>query len=196
MHVTSGRKRLIQPHWVRTRPTWSVSSPETRFTFQEQSPSLRVHWPLFAQDLVLSPWLQARAEGAATQLRPGHQTPGPSPVPAPSPPPFPASCVAPCLSLTFSELPPPRLFSCTLPSKKHTDLGFPGGSVVKNLSAVQETWVQPLGGEDPLEEAMAPHSRVLAWETPWTEDLGDCSPWGHRRVGHDLGKTQRWIWSI
>ena len=42
------------------------------------------------------------------------------------------------------------------------DLGFPGGSVMKNLSAVQETWVQPLGGEGPLEGAMAAHSRVLA----------------------------------
>ena len=49
---------------------------------------------------------------------------------------------------------------------------FPGGSVVKNLSAVQETqetWVQSLGWEDPLEEAKATHSSILAWKIPWTE---------------------------
>ena len=42
----------------------------------------------------------------------------------------------------------------------------PGGSVVKNLPAKQETQVQSLGGEDPLEEEMATHSRVLAWKIP------------------------------
>ena len=41
-------------------------------------------------------------------------------------------------------------------------LGFPGRSVVKNLSAVQETWVQCLGQEDPLEKGMATHSSILA----------------------------------
>ena len=40
--------------------------------------------------------------------------------------------------------------------------------LVKNLSAVQETWVRSLGGEDPLEEGMATHSSVLAWRIPWT----------------------------
>ena len=43
---------------------------------------------------------------------------------------------------------------------------------VKNLSAVQETWVQSLGREDPLEKEMAPHSIILAWRIPWTEELG------------------------
>ena len=41
--------------------------------------------------------------------------------------------------------------------------------VVKNLPAIQETWVQSLGREDPLEKGMATHSSILAWETPWTE---------------------------
>ena len=50
--------------------------------------------------------------------------------------------------------------------------GFPGGSVVKNSPAVQETWVQSLGQEDPLEEGMATHSSILAWEIPWTEEPG------------------------
>ena len=40
---------------------------------------------------------------------------------------------------------------------------------VKNLPAVQETWVQSLGWEDPLEKEMANHSSILAWKIPWTE---------------------------
>ena len=43
---------------------------------------------------------------------------------------------------------------------------------VKNLPAVQETWVQFLGQEDPLEKEMATHSSILAWEIPWTEEPG------------------------
>ena len=43
---------------------------------------------------------------------------------------------------------------------------FPGGSVVKNLPATQEPWVQSLGQEDTLEKGT--HSSILAWETPWT----------------------------
>ena len=43
---------------------------------------------------------------------------------------------------------------------------------VKNLTAVQETWVQFLGQEDPLEKEMAPHSSILAWRIPWTEEPG------------------------
>ena len=43
---------------------------------------------------------------------------------------------------------------------------------VKNLPAVQETWVQSLGGEDPLEKGMATHSSIRAWRIPWTEESG------------------------
>ena len=53
--------------------------------------------------------------------------------------------------------------------------GFPGGLAMKNLPAVQateETPVQSLGQEDPLEEGMATHSSILAWEIPWTEEPG------------------------
>ena len=53
---------------------------------------------------------------------------------------------------------------------------------VKNLPAVQETWVQSLGGEDPLEKGMATHSSVLAWEIPWTKEPGGYSPWGHKEL--------------
>ena len=48
--------------------------------------------------------------------------------------------------------------------------GFPGGTVVKNPPAMEETWVQSLGQEDPLEEDMATHSSILAWRIPWTEE--------------------------
>ena len=44
--------------------------------------------------------------------------------------------------------------------------------MVKNLSAVQETWVQFLGQEDPLDKGMAIHSSILAWRIPWTEEPG------------------------
>ena len=50
---------------------------------------------------------------------------------------------------------------------------FPGGSGVKNLPVMQElqeTWVQSLGQEDPLEEDMATHSNILAWRNLWTEE--------------------------
>ena len=48
--------------------------------------------------------------------------------------------------------------------------GLSGGSVVKNLPAMQETQVQSLGWDDPLEEEKANHSSILAWKIPWTEE--------------------------
>ena len=54
---------------------------------------------------------------------------------------------------------------------------------------MQETWVQSLGQEDPLEEGMATHSSVLAWEISWTGSLAGCSPWGCKRVGHNLANA-------
>ena len=47
---------------------------------------------------------------------------------------------------------------------------------VKNLPAVQETWVQSLGWEDPLEKGMATRSSILAWRIPWTEEPGGLEP--------------------
>jgi len=44
--------------------------------------------------------------------------------------------------------------------------------MVKNLPAMQETWVQSLGQEDTLEKEMATHSSILAWRIPWTEEPG------------------------
>ena len=51
-------------------------------------------------------------------------------------------------------------------------VGFPDGSVVKNLLAVQETKVRSLGREDPLEKEMATHSNIFAWEILQTEEPG------------------------
>ena len=57
---------------------------------------------------------------------------------------------------------------------------------VKNLPAMQETWIQSLGWEDPLEKGMATHSSILAWRLPWTEKPGGLySPWGRTESGHD-----------
>ena len=57
--------------------------------------------------------------------------------------------------------------------------------MVKRLPAMQETQVQSLDGEDPLEKEMATHSSILAWKTPWTEETGRLQSMGSQRVGHD-----------
>ena len=64
-------------------------------------------------------------------------------------------------------------------------MGFAGGPVVKNLAAMQETWVQSLGWEDPLKKEMVTHSSILAWRIPWTEEPGGLQSMGSQRVGHD-----------
>ena len=57
--------------------------------------------------------------------------------------------------------------------------------LVKNLPAMQETWVPNLGQEDLLEEGMATHSSILAWRIPWTEEPDRLQSMGLQRVGHD-----------
>ena len=57
---------------------------------------------------------------------------------------------------------------------------------VKNLPAMQETWVQSLGWEDPLEKGKATHSSILAWRVPWTEEPGGLQSMGLQRVRHRL----------
>ena len=56
---------------------------------------------------------------------------------------------------------------------------------VKSLPAMWESWVRSLGREDLLEEEMATHSSILAWETPWTEEPGGLQSRGSQRVKHD-----------
>ena len=57
--------------------------------------------------------------------------------------------------------------------------------VAKNLPAMQETQVQFLGQEDPLEKGMATHSSITAWEIPWTQDPGGLQSLGLQRVRQD-----------
>ena len=70
-------------------------------------------------------------------------------------------------------------------------LGFPGGSVVKNLPAKQEMWVWSLSWEDPLEKDMATLSSILAREIPWTEEPGGLQTTGSQRVIHNLANKQQ-----
>ena len=73
---------------------------------------------------------------------------------------------------------------------RYIKLGFPGGSVVKDLLAMQkmqETWVQSLGLEYPLEKEMATHSSTLAWEIPWTEESGRLQSMGSQKSQTRLG---------
>ena len=63
-------------------------------------------------------------------------------------------------------------------------MGFSGGSD-DNLSAVQETRVQSLGQEDPLEKGMTTHSSILAWRIPYKEDPGGLQSMVSQRAGHD-----------
>ena len=56
---------------------------------------------------------------------------------------------------------------------------------VKNLPAMREIWVRSLDWEDPLEESMATHSRILAWTILWTEEPGGLQSTGSQRVGHN-----------
>ena len=56
--------------------------------------------------------------------------------------------------------------------------------MVKNLPAMQETWVQSLGQEDMLEKGMATHSNILAWRIPLTEEPGGLQSTGLQRVRH------------
>ena len=57
--------------------------------------------------------------------------------------------------------------------------------MVKNLPAMQETWVRSLGQEDPLEKGMATHYSIPAWRIPWTEEPCRLQSVGSKRVGHD-----------
>ena len=63
-------------------------------------------------------------------------------------------------------------------------MDFPGSSD-GSLPAMQETRVQSLGWEDPLEKEMATHSSILVWKIPWTEEPDGLDPMGWQRVRHD-----------
>ena len=73
--------------------------------------------------------------------------------------------------------------------KYYIDIRRTGASLVvqmvKNLPAMQESWVRSLGWEDPLEEGMATHSSILAWRILWAEEPGGLQSMGSQRVGQD-----------
>ena len=71
---------------------------------------------------------------------------------------------------------------------------FPVAQTVKNLPAMQETRVQSLGQENPLEERMAIHSSILAWRIPWTEEPGWLQSMGSQRVRHDWATNTHTLW--
>ena len=56
---------------------------------------------------------------------------------------------------------------------------------VKNMPAMQETWLLSLGQEDPLEKGMATRSSILAWRIPWIEEPGRLSSMGSQRIRQD-----------
>ena len=64
-------------------------------------------------------------------------------------------------------------------------MSFPSGSAIKNPPTMPETQVRSLGVEDLLEGDMTTHSSTLAWETPWTEELGRLQSMGPQRVRCD-----------
>ena len=61
----------------------------------------------------------------------------------------------------------------------------PVAQSLKNLPAVQETWVRSLGWEEPLEKEMATYSSILAWKISWTEEPGGLQSMGSQRARHD-----------
>ena len=61
--------------------------------------------------------------------------------------------------------------------------------MVKNLPAVQETWVHSLDWEDPLEKGMAAHSSILAWRIPWTEEPGGATVHGVAELDSSVTNT-------
>ena len=61
--------------------------------------------------------------------------------------------------------------------------------MIKNLPAIQETWVLSLGWQDPMEKGMGTHSCIFAWRIPWTEELGGLQSIGLQRIRHDWAHT-------
>ena len=75
-------------------------------------------------------------------------------------------------------------------------MGFPDGSEVKNLLAVQKAQGGSLGWEDPLEKRRETHSSILAWRFPWTKELGRLESIGLQRVRYgpsDLACMHEWF---
>ena len=77
------------------------------------------------------------------------------------------------------------LQKCRIYRKTQAFVGFPVAQMVKNPPALQETLVQSLGREDPLEKGMPTHSRSIAWRIPLIEKPGELQSMGSQTVGHN-----------
>ena len=73
----------------------------------------------------------------------------------------------------------------TEPLEKGVKVKVPGSQMVKNLPAIQETQVQSLAQEDPLEKGMATHFSILAWKTLWAEEPVSVQSMESQRVKHN-----------
>ena len=104
----------------------------------------------------------------------------------------PTRCLTPIISsYSAATKATPTALGCTagtLPEATKLILtGFRGGQaslvaqMIKNLPAMQETWVRSLGQEDPLKEGMASHSIILAWRIPWTEEPSGLQSMGSQK---------------
>ena len=69
---------------------------------------------------------------------------------------------------------------CEYTNNHWVTCAFLVAQTVKNLFAMQETWVRFLGQEGSLEKEMATHSSILAWKIPWTEEPGELQSWDHK----------------
>ena len=78
------------------------------------------------------------------------------------------------------------------PSLSHRSGASLVAQKVRNLPAMQETWVRSVSWEDPLEKEMATHSSILAWSIPWAEEPGGYSPWSCKELDttEQLAHTQ------
>ena len=95
-------------------------------------------------------------------------------------------CVYVCIhSVKYYHLSRGRLGFSTLMGRQHPFLVSLVAQMVKNLPAVQKTWVWSLGWEDPLEKGIATHSSIFAWRIPWTEEPGRLQSVELQRVRHD-----------
>ena len=91
----------------------------------------------------------------------------------------------PLCPLSFIQSRLSCLFILFLLSTSHFCRASLVAQLVKNLPAMQETWLWSLGQEDPLEKGMATHSSILAWRIPWRENPGGLQSVESQRLGHD-----------
>ena len=127
---------------------------------------------LVAQLLFATPWTvacQAHLSVEFSRQEYWSGLPFPSPEDLPDLGIEPASLTSPALAGRFFTTALGKSYVCMYVCMY---VDFPGGSVGKNLPAMQETQVRSLGREDPLQESMVTHSSTLAWRIPWIEEPG------------------------